>query len=39
LGALLLLVGAVGAFTDEERIHQLLVLIAAATVLGSYATR
>ncbi len=38
-GPLLLLVGAIGSFTDKERIHQVLVVIAAAVVLVSYATR
>ncbi len=38
-GPLLLLVGAIGSFTDRERIHQVLVVIAAAVVLVSYATR
>jgi hypothetical protein len=38
-GLLLLLIGAIGAFTGKERIHQMLALIAAATALVSYATR
>ncbi len=38
-GVPLLLVGAIGSFTDKERIHQMLVIIAAAAVLVSYATR
>ncbi len=38
-GPPLLLVGAIGSFTDKERIHQVLVVIAAAVVLVSYLTR
>jgi len=38
-GPPLLLVSAIGAFTPKERIHQILALIAAATVLVAYATR
>ena len=38
-GLLLIPVAAIGAITDKERIHQVLVLIAAATALVSYATR
>ncbi len=35
----ILLIGAIGAFTSRERIHEMLALIAAATLLVVYATR
>lgn len=38
-GGLSLIIGAIGTFTGKERIHQILALIAATTVLVGYATR
>jgi hypothetical protein len=35
----LFLIGAIGAFTSRERIHEVLALIAAAIVLVAYGTR
>ncbi len=38
-GQLRLVIGAIGALTSRERIHQMLALLAAATALVAYATR
>jgi hypothetical protein len=38
-GQLMLLTAAIGAFTGKERIHQILALVGAATMMVSYATR